>query len=539
MIERGLDENGVALGLLVDNLTDLLIVVTPDNRDRLRQVLVQKQEAIQDDGEASKRLTAKFQWAKILLDLYDAEPAVQSSLILSYATLPGHGEWLSFCRPIALQDIAQVDVEGVARDRLARWLEYVGERLPRNDISHLGFLCDLITDCDNIVRQKALTLAALGSNLPALRLFANSHFATPPNEGERPHREQEIWPNRVLLELCAYSPDASMYERLNPECIALIAKQRPTDSAALDKFNQYLRSQFDALRTATSWSSPHFWDSYEEVVRALAEHDLNAVLEWLVPWIEDGGGRPGIALMDRFPIIDTMHALSEKAPEISLKLYDVLMNSPEEHIVSTDEIARFPFEIHAVRRSDELCDEMLRRAKTDKELLAIVCAAHKFARLEWLFNWIETLEKSTLPADVAKAYTLLGCCDKSDRVEALWETFRARPPLDGWLKFVMKNSAHDYARNCTARDVLTLFWMSESPSVVRHAMKRVEESCDLRITLWINEIEPMWEDWPNDRRYARSLANATLNQAIKKDKDSRKKKLFHTPVTYSTMAPWK
>ena len=539
MIERGIDENGAALGLLVDNLTDLLIVVTPDNRDRLRQVLVQKQEAVQDDNEVSKRLTAKFQWAKILLELYDAEPAVQSSLILSYATLPGHGEWLSFCRPIALQDIAQVDVEGVARDRLARWLDYVAERLPREDISKLEFLCDLITDCDNIVRQTALTLATLGSNLPALRLFANSHFSTPPNEGERSHREQEIWPNRALLELCAYSPDASMYERLNPECIALIAKQRPTDHVVLDQFNQYLRSQFDAIGTATSWSSPHYWDSYEEVVRALAEYDLKAVLEWLVPWIENTDGTSGMALMDGFPVIDTMHALSKKAPEISLKLYDILMDSPERHIISTDGIVRFPFKVSASKRSDELCDEMLLRAKTDKELLEIVCAAHKFARLEWLFNWIETLQKSTLPADVAKAYTLLGCCDKSDRAEALWETFRARPPLDGWLKFVMKKSAHDYARNCTARDALTLFWASKNLSVVRHAMKCVEESCDLRITLWINEIDPNRTDWPHDRRYARCLAATALEQAIKKDKDSRKKKLFYTPVTYSIMAPWK
>ncbi len=539
MIERGLDENGVALGLLVDNLTDLLIVVTPENRDRLRQVLVQKHEAIQDDNEASKRLTAKFQWAKILLDLYDAEPAVQSSLILSCAMVPGHDEWWSFCRPLTLEDIAQVDVRGVAGDRLARWLDYVTGRLPREDISKLEFLCDLITDGDNIVRQKALILAALGPNLPALKLFANSKFSTPPNEDEQPNREHERWRNRALLEFCEYSPDESMCERLNPECIALIAKQRTTDHVVLDQFNQYLRSQFDAIGTATSWSSPHYWDNYEEVVHALVEYDLEAVLEWLVPWIENTDGTSGMALMDGFPVIDTMHALSKKAPEISLKLYDILMNSPERHIISTDGIVRFPFKVPAGRRSDELCDEMLLQAKTDKELLEIVCAAHKFARLEWLFNWIEKLETSTTPAEIARAYTLLGCCDKSARAEALWETFRARPPLDGWLKFVMKKSAHDYARNCTARDALTLFWVSENPSFVRHAIKRVEESCDFRIKLWSDDIDPDWEEWPNDRSYARSLAEATFKQAIKKDKDSRKKKLFYTPISYSTMAPWK
>ena len=539
MIERGLDENGAALGLLVDNLTDLLIVLTPDNRDRLRQVLVQKQVAIQDDNEASKRLTAQFQAARFLLELYDAEPEAQSSLILSYATVPEQSGWLSLCRPIALEDIAQVDFKGVDRDRLVRWLDYVAERVPREDISKLEFLCDLITDGDNIVRQKALTLAAFGPNLPALRLFANSHFSTTPNEDERPNRAHEYWRNRALLEFCAYSPDESMYERLNPECIALIAEQRATDHVVLDQFNQYLRSQFDALGTATSWSSPHYWDSYEEVVHALVEYDLEAVLAWLVPWIENTDGTSGMALMDGFPVIDTMHALSKKAPEISLKLYDILMDSPERHIISTDGIVRFPFKVPASKRSDELCDEMLLRAKTDRELLEIVWAAHKFERMEWLFNWIETLERSTMPADVAKAYTLLGCCDKSARAEALWETFLARPPLDSWLKVVIKASAHDYARNCTARDELRLFWASENLSVVRHAMKRVEESCDLRIRLWINEIDPNRTDWPHDRRYARSLAATALEQAIKKDKDSRKKKLFHTPVTYSTMAPWK
>ena len=63
--------------------------------------------------------------------------------------------------------------------------------------------------------------------------------------------------------------------------------------------------------------------------------------------------------------------------------------------------------------------------------------------------------------------------------------------------------------------------------------------CDMRIVIWIEDIEPEWEDWPYDRRVARDLAAAALNQTIKKDKDRRKKKLFHTPVAYSTMAPWK
>ena len=61
----------------------------------------------------------------------------------------------------------------------------------------------------------------------------------------------------------------------------------------------------------------------------------------------------------------------------------------------------------------------------------------------------------------------------------------------------------------------------------------------MRIGSWIKDISLEWKDCPYDRRLASDLATASLNQAVKKDTERRKKMLFHTPVASSTMAPWK
>ena len=539
LIERGLDTHGAALSLLLANLTDLLIVLAPDRRARLRKAITAAHDAIKDESEEDKRTAARLESARLTLQLYDAEPADQSALVLSSGLDAERGEWLLLCQPIALGDLAQVDLKSVPASHLAGWLDYVYERLSKEEIAKLDFLPELITHSDQSVRHKALTLAAHGRHLPALKVFAASPYLASPSGEDEPNRQHEYWRNRALLEFCAFAPDASISKHLSPECAALIAKHSPTDPNALDRFNTYLRGEFEAIRTEKSWSSSRYWHSYREAVDALVAHDLDSVLAWLTPWLENPDDMYARALMNDFPVLNAMRALSAKAPEVSLKLYEALIDPSPRSLFSSDGITMFPFEVLASKRADDLCDRLLTEATTDKTLLEIVYSAHRHNRLDWLFDWIQRLEMSLTPADVAKAYTLLGFCDESARADAQWQTFLARPPLDAWLDRVLQVSAADYARNRTARNALTSFWSHDRPSAARHALKRVEETCDMRIGSWIKDISAEWKDCPYDRRLAGGLATASLNQAVKKDTERRKKMLFHTPVASSTMAPWK
>ena len=199
----------------------------------------------------------------------------------------------------------------------------------------------------------------------------------------------------------------------------------------------------------------------------------------------------------------------------------------------------FPFEVPESQCADNLCDKLLEEAKTDESLLEIAFSAYRNNRLDWLFNQISCLERSQKPVDVAKAYTLLGFCDECGRADAMWQAFLKRPPMDPWLHSVIRSSANDYERNRAARSALSDFWSSEKMWAARHALRRVEGICDIRIELWFEDNSLDSNDRPFQHRVAVDLATARLKQAIKKDRESRKKKLFHTPIPLSSMAPWK
>ena len=539
LIERGLDENEAALGLLVDNLRDLLIVLAPDGRRRLCDAIAAEHNAIKDDSEGGRAAAAKLESARLTLQLYDAEPPEQSALVLSCSIGAELDSWLPFCRSITRRDIGEIDINSAPVGHVAGWLAYVGERLSKEEIAKLDFLPDLITHADQGVRHQALVLAAHGRNLPALEVFAASPYSEFQSGEDRPNLEFEYWRNRALLEFCEFMPDPSMSELMSPEYVALVVNHRPTDPKALNLFNEYLQGEFEAVRTGQSWSSPRYWCSHKKAICALIEYNLGAVLKWLEPWIENPGNRAEYGLMNHFPVIDSMQALSVKAPETSLKLYKILTDRSDSGLFSSDEIVNFPFEVSESRYADNLCDKLLEEAKTDKSLLEIACSAYRNDRLDWLFDQINCLEGSQTPADVAKAYTLLGFCDECGRADAVWQTFLTRPPNDHWLDNVIRSSANDYARNRAARMALTDFWSNEKMWAAQHALKRVEEACDLRMGIWFQDISPDWNERPYRHRLAVDLATASLNQATKKDKESRKKKLFHTRIPYSTMAPWK
>ena len=539
LIERGLDENEAALDLILDNLLDLLIVLTPDSRNSLRDVIADKQNEIKEDSKEGKQSSSKLQSAQLTLRLYDATPTQQSALVLSFGLNAEPNSWLPFYRPITSRDIVQINLEDEPASHVAGWLDYVGERLSKEEIAKLDFLPDLITHDDQSVRQEAIILAAYGRNLPALKVFVDSPYSQAQNREDNSNIKYEYWRHLALLEFCEFSPESSLINRMEPEHIALIANYCPTDPNVLRQFNEFLQGEFESISTENSWSFPRYWRSYREAVCALVEYDLDAVLQWLKPWVENTDIRVERALMNQFPVIDTMCAISAKAPKIALKLYNNLIDQSIRSPVSSDGIVNFPLEVSESQYADMLCEKLLAEAKADKSLLEIACSAFKNNRQDWLFTQIISLEGSQTPSDVAKAYTLLGFCDECSRANALWQDFLQRPPKDQWLDSVIRNSANDYAKNRTARMAAKAFWSNDKMWAARHQLKCVEEICDLRLYTWFWNISPDLDDCPYQRRLAIDLAWAGIERRIKRDKESRKKKLFHTRIAYTTMAPWK
>ena len=260
----------------------------------------------------------------------------------------------------------------------------------------------------------------------------------------------------------------------------------------------------------------------------LIEYDRELLLGWIEPWLLDSKNITDKALMDRFPVLDTMEALCLDAPDVARRIYDILIEQSRNGIISTDGISNFPFQLQASPSATALCQAQLEECTTDVELLELVVRAQNNNRLDWLFDRIQELEQSRVPSEVATAYTLLGFCDVNTRADKLWKDFLGRPPGDCWLDKVIRASYGDYVRNRSARTVFHQFWSSDDPWIARHAMKVVAKQCDMRIGVWIHDIDPNREECEYGRLIARSLATAEIKNAIKKDKDRRKKQLFHT-----------
>ena len=90
-------------------------------------------------------------------------------------------------------------------------------------------------------------------------------------------RSQEYLPNVARLILCGYSPTAADWKDLRPECVALMAEEKPDSPDARKAFGRYVEEEFGKIRGDGVQRSEEYWSSHGEAVAALVEDDLDGV----------------------------------------------------------------------------------------------------------------------------------------------------------------------------------------------------------------------------------------------------------------------
>ena len=555
LVAGGLPRKGREIALLLRNLREIVAILSPLARRRLASAFEEELAAAADE-EGKTRPTADLRTAALLMRLYDAPTAEQSGMLLAAAHAEIGREWWPIFRRPSAGDLDSLDFAGASRDGLVLWLEFVGRRLDEELIQRLDALPSLATSEDREIRRRAVEMAAHGRHLDALGQFAESKYAAEVGDASWSGRMDELARNRALLALEQARPRGWEDKRLSAESAALRVKlsatENETTDASLADFERYLERELEATKSARSWSMQRYWFSYLECVELLVKRGSGRVVDWLADWTptprKRGMGsaesrqylrRVECALMNNFPVLDTIRALKETAPDVSLRAYNALWMAAKQSVFSGgDGIEGLPFELSRSPASDAACDERVASAATDKELLNVVFLCHRHGRLDWLLERIAELEASERPGDVARSFTLLGCCDTGTKADSLWAEFGARKPADRWLGRVFREGLKDYGRNRAARTALADFWSNDEESPSRHAWKQVEESCDRRIDLWLKGLDRSVDEAPYARRLARRLGSQGLSDAVRKDRDRRTKLLFHTRIGPWDMAPW-
>lgn len=538
LVNQELPVGGRAIGLLADKFRHVFTIIAPKSRPVLRAAFEREAAAALTGSAPQPRPARTLGFMALLLQLSDSPVEEQSRLLLASEHGELEPEWLGICHSPKAGDLGELDISTSPRAGLLLWLEYVGQRLDKTLVGSIEFLPLLVTHEDVEVRRRAVEIASHGRHVAALIQFSKSRYASSlPSEG-RQNIFEEYARNRALLDLESIRPGTVRIDQLAEECAALKVKLGDESDAALDAFETYLIKELDDAIVARSWSSNRYWCSYMECVNLLVERKGRRIVERLASLTERAAHRVSRVVMNDFPVLDTMRALQEQAPEVTLTVFRKLKHEIRRSLYSREVVDGLPFELSRSATSDSACDEQLAAAVTDSELLDIACFCHKYGRVEWLLERISSREASERPADVARAFTLLGCCDVVAAANALWDEFSLRPPEDEWLLRVFLESRKDYDKNCRARSALNAFWRSDSHADARHAWELLEETCDVRIGLWVTDIEAKVTDSPYPRQVARNLGVRGLNQAIKKDRDRRKKRLFHTQIPFLKMAPW-
>lgn len=538
LIEQGLPPGGREVELMLKRFRDIVTIISPKSRELLADALDQELAAAADRSDAN-RLDSLGSCA-LLLRLHDAPAAEQSRMLLSATDLSIAEEWRRICRVPGSTELADLDISGASRPGLALWLDCVGQRLGKDAIMQLDFLTELATHEDREIRRLALFVASEGPHLDALKQFAESAYASPVSGDTHADRLDELARSIALLELEAVCPGTAPEGWQTPEGTALRVKWIDQSDSALDAFAVYLAEELAAIVAATSWSTPRYWyRGYLNCVKLLVERGRDPVEEWLAKWAKSPGRGADKALMNSFPVLDTMRALKDKAPDVVLSAFNAIQQGVSHSIYSKDPLHEIPFEMKRSEASDAVCDEILSSAITDEALLSIAFYCYKHHRVDWLMERIDDLEARSRPADLAKAITLLGFCDQSAEADERWRILELNPPKDPWIRRVYETSRENYRRNGLARAALQEFWKTDlDERQARHAWKRLEENCDRRLEIWFRDVEPS-EDVSHVRSLARSLGTKGLREAIRKDRDRRRKLLFQTPISLNTMAPWR
>ena len=538
LIENEVPAGGRAIGLLTDGFREIFTIIAPKSRSILRAAFDRERETALAGDTPQPRLAETFGFMALLLQLFDSPVEDQSRLLLTSQHAAVEPEWLGVCHSPQARHLRKLNISAARRAGLLLWLEYVGKRLDKALIDSIEFLPLLVTHEDIEIRRRALEIASHGPQVAALIKFSESRYALSLTSEDKRNIFEEYARNRALLELESIRPGTVRSGQLTEECAALRVKRGDDSNVALDAFEAYLARELEAAIVARSWSSNRYWCSYVKCVKLLIERKGRPIIERLTSLAERAAHRVDHVLMNNFPVLDTMRALQEQAPEVTLTVYYTLKHEMRRSLWSREAIDGLPFELYRSAASDGACDEQLAAAVSDKELFDIAYFCHKYGREDWLLERIAAREASERPVDVARAFTLLGCCDVLPEANALWDEFSLRPPEDEWLLRVFRESRNDYGRNRRARSALDTFWRNESHADARHAWELLKETCDKRIGLWVTYVEAKFTDWPYPRQLARNLGVRGIHQAVKKDRDRREKRLFHTEIPFPKMAPW-
>ena len=525
--------NDSALEGLARRVSRFVYILSPEERAALRGAFEVRANTITSPEQADA-----FRSAARTIALWGLSAAEQLALITPHQPVTFDGIPYNILAPLTIADWphtrASIDAT-TDIGSLRGWLTYLNYTSTPELLRDWPGLAAIVVHPESTVQRAALELAWSARNPSALEAFANSGWSAAGNMD----RQMVAIGSGVLMFAkidlgVPVSPD-----RMHPEISALAVSQRPSDPQLLDDFEAFFKAQMEWSVSPGSRTLPQYWRDHEDAIDALLRARGAPLLQWIVAWLDAHPKLSHAMLWDNFPIVSLCRVLLDQDPALGLQLWHMLLAMMSEGIVNRDDLHRMV--LAANDAPDLLAARTSALLEFDKDIqifeFSIVAQKHK--RAAWLREEILRLVGQERPSARALGYQLASYLDQDAEADALWKAMAAPPAHARWLSDVYDAAKLSYDENTYAHAWHRIFIDAADPATAFAALELFFECADARAQLWAAaEIRAHRDTLGAEKRTHWWMNVARLNEAAKKSRDSKKDKLFGTPIMDQTQDPW-
>jgi hypothetical protein len=519
---------------LSKHIKEFVLVLSDDERMTLAKELRNRASKNGLDAGLAK------EWLRTagLLELWSKNALEQFEILkgtkFEAATLEGMLEALSVATDEEIKSIARLLPEAVDEEAQNVVLYFLLEANAAEAAKNWPALETLVLNDNEVIRHRAMRVAAIGQSEAALRAFIASEWTAKEDHS----RDEKAYGSLALSYASDLFDDPSLLDRADPEIWGWRLQHGEDKEAGLDKFHAFLRDRVSGEDTRKTRSFPRNAWLHEDAVRALLAGRETEFFEWFTPWLDDHLELPWTALHETFPFLDLARVLIEKGHLDGKRLWEKLLDAEKTGIHKSSDLHFFPLFSADLSKDSPFQDLVSDSLITDAKIRDFVWFAFKANRQEWLANLIrdDVVAESTYRQ--ARGWKLLGYADAEDLFCDLWEELDAHRPNQGWLRDVASRAEEEFNHNVWARQWYELH-IASTDAITAYTTFHLMAGCvDGRARLWMKNVPMNSAPLGQIMRSHWILNSETLNNDIKDRKKNEKEQLFGITTMRQTQAPW-
>lgn len=455
-----------------------------------------------------------------LLDLspQQAMPAYYASSLVRISVKAGHEV------KIRLDNCA-------SENKLIFWLDYLDRTVRSAEDLDSVALEAYLSHASTSVRERVLLFGLETQSNRLADALAASGWSCP----QAKSKEERAYGSMLLA--CTSNPisvDECKY-RVHPEVLGKFVEAFPEKTEYLDLFAEHVKEELSYLATTRSGTFPRSLLNEHSGWDQLVEKFGEQLTEWLSPFLDKENRRMILGGAERFPLIESIQAISKTRPELSAQLVEAILKDESEAVFRLGSIRDTALGV-ATEAGQRLRASVLADANTDDKLYAYAAGLRKSNFEYKLLEQIESDLDMEMAGYVARGITLAGFLVPSEVNDRLWDRINTSTRLDQWLAQVKTASYDRYVRAKACFHWFGLFLSTPS-----------EDDAFLYFELFLGTIDPRFivsnvsrkgrSDWPYKKLVHWSLHVDAINAKNKALRNDWKRVFLCTKPPMSNQYP--